>query len=325
MTLSMSPTERDVRHSSDRARRRAAHRRHAVIAGLLALTVAAVTAAGIAVQNAAGTSRHQAIALSRQFAAGSLAIDPIGPLTAWRPAIAAWRDSPAGRPGLIRTTLLAERQASGILLVSSSAVNGVAFSPDGKLLASAYGDGAVRLWDLATGQLYGPVLGAVSSSDVQGAVNGVAFSPDGKLLAGGDADGTIQLWNPATGQPIGSPLQAGSAVNAVAFSPSGSQLASGDADGTIQFWNPATGQPISSPQQAGSAVNAVAFSPKGKQVAGGDADGIVRLWNAPSGQSAGLDNDDWFIIVACVIAIAVSALTVAITANEIWLASRPQP
>jgi len=71
-------------------------------------------------------------------------------------------------------------------------VLGVAFSPDGKLLAAAYSDGNARLWDLATRRAVGAPLPAGAGTG--GSVSGVAFSPDGKLLATADTDGTLRLW-----------------------------------------------------------------------------------------------------------------------------------
>ena len=167
-------------------------------------------------------------------------------------------------------------------------VTGVAFSPDGRLIATASGDGDARLWDPATGESLHTLTGHTYR------VHGVAFSPDGRLLAtaSAGADETA-LWNPATGKPRRTLTRHGGQVPltghadevyGLAFSPDGRLLATASADETA-LWNPATGKPRRTLTGHGGQVTAVAFSPDGRLLATASADETARLWDPATGKS----------------------------------------
>ncbi len=135
-------------------------------------------------------------------------------------------------------------------------VNSVAFSPDGKILASGSADQTILLWDVSTHERIGQPL------NLSSAVNSIAFRPDGKMLAVGTADKTIFLWDINTHEILDPPLTGHSgSIHSVVFSPDGKILASGDEDNTVILWDVATRQRIGEPLHASASVYSLAFSP----------------------------------------------------------------
>jgi WD40 repeat protein len=211
----------------------------------------------------------------------------------------------------------------------------IAFSPDGKTLASGSDDDhPVKLWKVADGTLVRTMEGHT------GEVHNVAFSPDGKLLVSASADYTVMLWNVSDGElahsiyldhatwieslafsPDGSILALASdkgaflldantyqqqvfiamgwGVQDIAFSPDGKKLVSGSRDKTIRFWNPADGTLERTLTGHTDEVTGVAFSPDGALLASCSRDDTIRLWNTSDGTMArtmeGLSNKETFI------------------------------
>ena len=150
----------------------------------------------------------------------------------------------------------------------SSAVTGVVFSPDGKMIATGSHDSTVKLWNLdgkeiktLAGHSYG--------------VTSVAFSPDGKTIVTGSFDSTAKLWN-LYGKEIKTLIGHSEGLFSVAFSPDGKTIAIGGYDG-IKLWN-LDGKEIKTFIGHNSNANSVAFSPDGKIIAIGSADKTAKLW-----------------------------------------------
>ena len=146
----------------------------------------------------------------------------------------------------------------------------VAFSPDGKTIASGSQDNSVILWN-SDGERKNIAI------EHQGSVNDVAFSPDGKSIASASADNTVKLWNP-DGTLLATLEGHKGDVRAVAFDPEGKSIASASDDETVKLWN-LDGSNIATLEGHSDEVKAIAFSPDGKLIASASDDETVKLWD----------------------------------------------
>jgi WD40 repeat protein len=205
------------------------------------------------------------------------------------------------------------------VLFHGEAVYGAAYSPDGARIATAGGDGTVKIWDAATGALVRELR-----DEAKTRYAAVATSPDGRLVAAIDTRGDVaNLWDAATGERLAEirndasefPALAFSAdgrwlattggddvrlfdvharkravtlrgprVRGLAFDPTGPRLLTGAATGDAAIWAIPSGARIQHLRDVRDPVEVVAYSPDGRLVAAGTRDGAVQVWRAASGE-----------------------------------------
>jgi len=165
----------------------------------------------------------------------------------------------------------AGRPSAGINQNDTLEAISIAFSPDGRRLASSTGDKTVQIRDVESGQ----ELGTLATHSY--GVYATAFSPNGKWLASGGKENTVKLWELATGRELRTLDPNGGFVNVVAFSRDSKLLASGNLSGGITLWQVDTGLRSGSLAGHSGSINALDFSPDGKWLASASGDQTVKL------------------------------------------------
>lgn len=157
-------------------------------------------------------------------------------------------------------------------------VNSVAFSPDGKLLASGSSDQTIKLWDVATGTELRALRGHTYN------VEAVVFSLDGKLLVSLAGGNEIRIWNLPHGS-LARTINPTDYANTIAISPSGGIIASGDNRGRIRLWTTHDARESSILQSTASRIHSVAFSPDGRFMVSGGDESVINIWDVKSGSA----------------------------------------
>lgn len=157
----------------------------------------------------------------------------------------------------------------------------VAFSPDGRRIASTHtADPKYRItiWDARSGEDILTLRGHT------GPVDCIAFSRDGRKIASGSFDKSVKLWNGATGKELLTLLGHGNWIYRVAFRGDGRQLASASIDDTVKVWDTANGEELLTLRGHTDSVCSVAYSPDGRRIVSGGTDGTARLWDGDTGR-----------------------------------------
>ena len=176
---------------------------------------------------------------------------------------------------------------------SQGGYSGVDFSPDGRTLAIAGGEGRVELWDVAARKKRRELTDPAAAASAEPALSAVRYSPDGAVIAAGPVETNhVTLWATASGRVIGQPITVkppgSGGAQRISFSPDSKRIAVPGAPGTVGIWDVATGRRVGEPLVIGDDdVSAAIFADDGRTLIASDEAGSVFMLDVATGRPVG--------------------------------------
>jgi hypothetical protein len=232
------------------------------------------------------TMEHLSVTIARQ-ALGAIDRDPHYSLLL---ALAAFEECARTAPAL--RALVAALNTSHLRAVlngHSDDVRGVAWSPDGRRLATSSNDRTVRIWGTDNENELAVLHGH------EGWVTGVAWSPGGQRLATASGDHTARIWDADSGAELIVLYGHQGRMHEVAWSPDGRRLATASSDRTARIWDADNGSELTVLRGHNDEVLDVAWSPEGGRLATASSDRTARIWNTSNGAELTTlhEHEDW--------------------------------
>jgi len=155
------------------------------------------------------------------------------------------------------------------------------FSPDGTRLLTCGSNGAMKIWDVETGEAIATMEGGTTRTSGRG----LAWHPAGKRIVGSQADRALKVWDAKTGEPVLDLAESAQHHPTVAFSPDGQRIAGIGYDHAITLWDAETGKRIRRLQGHRDYVSSVAFSPDSRRLCSGSYDKLLTVWDVATGRA----------------------------------------